>query len=81
MKIDKNKSIVTMEDGTIYHTHSGILGLGTDGNIYQGCDGLLDFYHTNGQGLIEKHRIEIAEYMIESWTKFLQQCQKIVEGE
>ena len=62
MKI--NHDGLTMDDGTTYYAHAGIVGLGTDLDITYGYDG--------GFGdLPAHHRKEIAAYMIEQWTRVL----------
>jgi hypothetical protein len=56
---------ITMADGTIYDANNGIIGLSPELGIYEGYDGRLD------HDMPDKHRVEIAEYMIVQWTRVL----------
>lgn len=54
---------VIMDDGRRYYANRGIIGLNQSLTIFEGYDGGFDY------DMPEKHRREIAEYMIALWTR------------
>ena len=61
MKIEGDT--MTMLDGTTYYANRGIIGLCPRLSLFEGYDGGFDY------DMPEKHRREIAEYMIAQWTR------------
>lgn len=67
MKIDKNKfgiAYAVFSSGRRSYVNNGIIGISPEGKIYVGYDGSFDF------DLTPEERQELADYMIEQWTKF-----------
>jgi len=63
---------VTFSTGKQAYANNGIIGLSPSGQVMDGSDGAfqltgeLDFRN----GLTESEKVELADYMIESWTRY-----------
>lgn len=56
---------IILSDGTRIPAHGHVIGLGPDGVLYEGYDGLLPL------GLTPAQKVEIAATMIDRWTKVI----------
>lgn len=67
MKISKNNWLVL--NGKEFYAHCGIIGLGLDGEIYEGYDG--HFGRDEAEGMTQEDKIALAKLMIERWQQYL----------
>lgn len=67
--IKKDDSTMILKSGKKIYVNHGLISIDDDNNIYEGYDGEIDIYDYNE--LTKDERIEIAEYMIERWKKYL----------
>jgi hypothetical protein len=59
------RDTITMSDGTEYYANNGIIGLCPRLGLSEGYDGGFPY------DMPDKHRREIAEYMVALWTRVL----------
>ena len=75
MRIEGERLI--FESGKSIGAHLGIVGLGPNGTIYDGYDGKYDrWWNPETEDLEDEltpeMKGELAEYMIEKWSQFLE---------
>ena len=74
--IVRNDTILLESTGREFYAHSGVIGLGEPDDsgwrLSQGFDGGIGGY---GEDLDNNEKIELAEYMIELWTRYKNEIQ------
>jgi hypothetical protein len=71
MKVEHDT--VTFSTGTTRYAHAGVIGIGNDNDVSEGYDGGLWSEHERewtDSTLTKEELIELADYMIERWTKW-----------
>jgi len=65
---------IKFENGTEVPAYRGIIGLGTDGNVYGGYDSRIwrdSLDPDDPANITPGNRIELAHFMIKAWRQFL----------
>lgn len=75
MKIEDEVAIFST--GKMRCANNGIIGLSPEMDVYEGYDGW--FYEREvddyfGEALTKAEQIELADYMIDAWSKFKEQA-------
>jgi len=85
MKYHDEKERIVMDDGTEYYTCLQTIGLSPDNKIHEGYDGTVEPLPENIKeptedeeyeqlwSIPDRHKIEIAEFMIKRWSVFLKE--------
>lgn len=68
MIFNESKHEFTLSTGTTFYAYEGILGLHSDYGLTYGWDGEVGEMFT--KRFTKEEKAEIADYMIELWTKF-----------
>ena len=78
MKI--NGDDVIFSTGRLAYANNGIIGIGPNMTIYDGYDGIFCLDMESGD-FTSTELVELADYMIEQWTKFRAKLAKGVGDE